>query len=282
MALRMAMGTSRALPMPNPAWPCWSPTTTRAEKLRFLPPFTTLVTRLMATTWSFKLFALTSTGRRTARVSLRICLDIRVRISTPLPGPLPPMPERGRDTCTLPGRIPPTRCRYCARARQSPCRRFWRLRRCRRPSVACESLCRASWPRQACGPFGRQSPAHRCGVANEKRTAAAARASRQLSCARADEPAGGARCAIACEPLRWPLFLPLRSGLGCASFSGLLLQTLADQANALLLVRIRRAQGADLGRHLADLSLVGAGNGQARLLLHSDQDAFRYGEVNGP
>ena len=50
MALRMAMGTSRALPMPNPAWPPWSPTTTSAEKLRFLPPFTTFVTRLIDTT----------------------------------------------------------------------------------------------------------------------------------------------------------------------------------------------------------------------------------------
>src|SRR3984957_722036 len=86
MAFLMAMGTSRALPMPNPAWPFWSPTTTSAEKLRFLPPLTTLVTRWMATTWSFKLLALTSKCRRTASVSLRICLDINLEFQPRFPG----------------------------------------------------------------------------------------------------------------------------------------------------------------------------------------------------
>src|ERR1022692_2409223 len=85
MALRMAMGTSRALPMPKPAWPPWSPMTTSAAKLRFLPPFTTFVTRLMETTWSFRLFALNSTCCRTASVSLRICLDIRLEFQPRFP-----------------------------------------------------------------------------------------------------------------------------------------------------------------------------------------------------
>src|ERR1700730_17056802 len=53
IALRMACGTSLALPEP---WPTTaadgSPTTTSAANERFLPPLTTLVTRLMATTWS--------------------------------------------------------------------------------------------------------------------------------------------------------------------------------------------------------------------------------------
>src|SRR5713226_1296597 len=70
------MGTSRALPMPKPAWPCASPTTTSAEKLRFFPPFTTLVTRLMATTCSFRELGLASTGWRTESLSFRMCLDI--------------------------------------------------------------------------------------------------------------------------------------------------------------------------------------------------------------
>src|SRR5580692_6781365 len=82
----MAMGTSRALPMPKPALPFWSPTTTRAEKLRFLPPLTTFVTRWMATTWSFKLLALTSMFRRTASVSLRMCLDINLKFQPRFPG----------------------------------------------------------------------------------------------------------------------------------------------------------------------------------------------------
>src|ERR1019366_6381499 len=86
MALRMAMGTSRALPIPNPAWPAWSPTTTSAEKLRFLPPLTTLVTRWMATTWSFKLLGLNSMFRRTASVSLRMILDINLKFQPRFPG----------------------------------------------------------------------------------------------------------------------------------------------------------------------------------------------------
>src|SRR2546425_108051 len=51
--LRMAWGTSFAFPEPYPTTAALgSPTTTRAAKERFLPPLTTLVTRLMATTWS--------------------------------------------------------------------------------------------------------------------------------------------------------------------------------------------------------------------------------------
>src|SRR5436190_15214830 len=52
MPFLIAEGTSFALPMPKPTTPWPSPTTTRALKLRFLPPLTTLVTRLMDTTVS--------------------------------------------------------------------------------------------------------------------------------------------------------------------------------------------------------------------------------------
>src|SRR5262245_52166939 len=48
----IAEGTSFALPTPNPTTPWPSPTTTSALKLRFLPPLTTLVTRLIETTVS--------------------------------------------------------------------------------------------------------------------------------------------------------------------------------------------------------------------------------------
>src|SRR5262245_6683442 len=48
----MAEGTSFAFPTPNPTTPWPSPTTTSALKLRFLPPLTTFVTRLMETTVS--------------------------------------------------------------------------------------------------------------------------------------------------------------------------------------------------------------------------------------
>src|ERR1043166_6507033 len=52
MPFLIADGTSFALPMPKPTTPWPSPTTTSALKLRFLPPLTTLVTRLIDTTLS--------------------------------------------------------------------------------------------------------------------------------------------------------------------------------------------------------------------------------------
>ena len=50
--LRIASGTSFALPRPAPTWPFWSPTTTSAENEKRRPPLTTLATRLMWTTRS--------------------------------------------------------------------------------------------------------------------------------------------------------------------------------------------------------------------------------------
>src|ERR1051326_5577943 len=52
VALRIASGTSRALPWPKPTRPFWSPTTTKAAKPKRRPPFTTLATRLMWTSLS--------------------------------------------------------------------------------------------------------------------------------------------------------------------------------------------------------------------------------------
>jgi hypothetical protein len=52
VALRIASGTSRALPEPCPTRPLPSPTTTIAAKPNRRPPFTTLATRLMPTSFS--------------------------------------------------------------------------------------------------------------------------------------------------------------------------------------------------------------------------------------
>src|SRR6516164_3188388 len=52
MPFLIADGTSFAFPTPKPTTPCPSPTTTSALKLRFLPPLTTFVTRLIETTLS--------------------------------------------------------------------------------------------------------------------------------------------------------------------------------------------------------------------------------------
>ena len=53
--LRMASGTSPALPIPAPTVPLPSPTTTTALKLKRRPPWTTLETRLIWTTFSSRL-----------------------------------------------------------------------------------------------------------------------------------------------------------------------------------------------------------------------------------
>src|SRR5438552_2108036 len=56
--LRRHQSSSAALPEPYPTTAAeGSPTTTSAANERFLPPLTTLVTRLMATTWSFSWYA---------------------------------------------------------------------------------------------------------------------------------------------------------------------------------------------------------------------------------
>src|SRR3990172_1568633 len=51
-AFRIASGTSWAFPSPTPTWPFPSPTTTSAVNEKRRPPFTTLATRLIATTRS--------------------------------------------------------------------------------------------------------------------------------------------------------------------------------------------------------------------------------------
>src|ERR1700688_2566916 len=61
MPFLIAAGTSLALPVPKPTILApGSPTTTSAEKLKFLPPLTTLVTRLIDTTCSLRFRLLAS------------------------------------------------------------------------------------------------------------------------------------------------------------------------------------------------------------------------------
>src|SRR5919108_6110628 len=64
VALRIASGTSRALPAPWPTRPLPSPTTTSAAKPNRRPPFTTLATRLMLTS-----FSISSTSSRERSLS---------------------------------------------------------------------------------------------------------------------------------------------------------------------------------------------------------------------
>src|SRR5215211_5174067 len=63
VALRIASGTSRALPWPKPTLPFWSPTTTSAAKPKRRPPFTTFATRLICTSLSTNSLSRSSRSR---------------------------------------------------------------------------------------------------------------------------------------------------------------------------------------------------------------------------
>src|ERR1700748_2306402 len=67
VALRIASGTSRALPCPKPTRPFWSPITTSAAKPKRLPPLTTFATRLMWTSLSTNSLSRSSRSRFRSR-----------------------------------------------------------------------------------------------------------------------------------------------------------------------------------------------------------------------
>src|SRR6266478_4654596 len=74
------------------------------------------------------------------------------------------------------------------------------------------------------------------------------------------------------------LLLPLRLRAG---LPGLLLQELAGDANAFLLIWIGRPQRANVRSHLAALAFVGAADDQVRLLVHGDLNALGNLELDG-
>ena len=80
--LRIASGTSAALPRPAPTLPFPSPTTTTAAKEKRRPPFTTLATRLIKTTFSYKSDSCFS--------NLGMCFLLYLKISSRLRGHLQP------------------------------------------------------------------------------------------------------------------------------------------------------------------------------------------------
>src|SRR5882672_6351703 len=79
VALRIASGTSRALPWPKPTRPFSSPTTTSAAKPKRRPPLTTLATRLMWTSLSVNSLSSRSRSRSRCRgsraMSMFRCVD---------------------------------------------------------------------------------------------------------------------------------------------------------------------------------------------------------------
>src|SRR6267142_4028831 len=90
VALRIASGTSRALPWPKPTLPFSSPTTTSAAKPKRRPPFTTLATRLMWTSLSLNSLSRSSLCR--SRPCSRAITIIRsgYRFRLPIPSEVQP------------------------------------------------------------------------------------------------------------------------------------------------------------------------------------------------
>src|SRR3954453_15661513 len=106
----MAEGTSLALPTPKPTTrACASPTTTRAEKLMFLRPLTTLVTRLIATTFSFRFRDCGST-RFTVTAGIKTPILLRAPLRRAL--------LHGHDRDSHPGRTRPAQYPVPSRARR--------------------------------------------------------------------------------------------------------------------------------------------------------------------
>src|ERR1700738_1412511 len=81
-------------------------------------------------------------------------------------------------------------------------------------------------------------------------------------------------------PLSSPFALRRAAGLR-ASLASLLLQALAGDANAFLLVRVGRTQRANVRGSLANLALVRAADHDVRLLVHRDLNAFGNFELDG-
>src|SRR4029077_12122893 len=117
---RIACGTSLALPEPYPTTAAdGSPTTTSAANERFLPPLTTLVTRLMATTWSFNWNEFASSFLITIGIlefsfrgfQITKLPDYQIpkspRTAIRLRAPHRPAPSPGRDKCSRRGQTPP-------------------------------------------------------------------------------------------------------------------------------------------------------------------------------
>src|SRR6266446_8108806 len=81
-------------------------------------------------------------------------------------------------------------------------------------------------------------------------------------------------------PLSSPFALRRGAGLG-ASLAGFLLQALAGDANAFLLVGVGRTQRANIRGHLANLALVRAADHEMGLFVDRDLNAFGNLEFDG-
>ena len=103
--LRIASGTSPALPSPTPTWPAPSPTTIIALKLKRRPPLTTFATRLIWTTRSSSVSLLAS--MRGTSGSSEIQAGFASRVRKGLDATVVPEPGAVEDDLADPGRLGP-------------------------------------------------------------------------------------------------------------------------------------------------------------------------------
>src|SRR5581483_3437754 len=145
-ALRIASGTSPALPIAKPTFPLRSPTTTNALNENRLPPLTTFATRLMRTTDSS--YPLLSRSRP----PLRYCIKTPVRLHEPHRRAL----EHARDICNRLDRIRRAKYRQLLLSRQSQNRLSSRHRRSFSNLIHQPAFSLASRRRQRCVPWRHQ------------------------------------------------------------------------------------------------------------------------------
>src|SRR6266436_4838067 len=82
------------------------------------------------------------------------------------------------------------------------------------------------------------------------------------------------------SPISYAAKAKLRACFG-SRFASLFLQTLARDANSLLLVGIWRSQRTNVGGNLANLSLIRTADDEVRLLVHGDLNTFRNRKLDG-
>src|SRR5947209_2887983 len=235
-----------------------TPTTTNAVNENRRPPLTTLATRLISTTRSWRSRPVAETVRSRvaiswARLAAHLSTADRIRTPSPPRGRPRRAPSPARGTCNRRGRTPRSGCR-----RRQPVRPAAPRPGAPAPSAPDPAVrARSSSPPRACGRRRRRPAARRCPGSSERPRSAGAR-----------------RC-----PGSWPspdgvasASAPAWSSPSCA-LAHLPRHVLALVADPLALVGLGLALLADVGGDLPDLLLGGALDDDAGRLGHLELDS---------
>src|SRR5262245_59712599 len=261
MPFLLADGTSFALPTPKPTTPWPSPTTTSALKLRFLPPLTTFVTRLIDTTLSLISSCDASIFSRvrfiSATLELQTCFarGFGNRLHAPVikksvaieDNPLHALTDQPLGDCLANRLCPLDVASRCFLGKGPLDRGLDRRGRRNRPAARIVDHLHV----------------HVRNAAEDRQPRALDRALHTAANPVLDTVAAIFLCL---NPHRPSSNLELlRSGL-----PNLLLQHFARVAHALLLIRVRLAHPANVRRYLTDQLSIDAGHDNVRLLVDGD------------